>query len=155
MEGINMGYEEKKSSSQNLTFSILESKLKIKSGIENISLDILKTLNLYNKDGYYNVAGELLADESNIKFSGIDIMKFEKSINQIQYRETIGNISLLSQYHRAIEIFELYYQYEEIEGYTRVKRELIPREAFREALANEIIHRIWDVNSYIPISMYV
>jgi ATP-dependent DNA helicase RecG len=154
IEGINMAYEERKASSQSLEFNKLESKLKEKAGIKNISLDILKTLNLYNKDGYYNIAGELLADENNIDFSGIDIVKFGKDINQILYRETISNKSLLSQYDRAIEIFELYYQYEEIEGYNRVKKELIPREAFRESLANAIVHRVWDVNSYIQISMY-
>lgn len=48
----------------------------------------------------------------------------------------------------------MYYQYEEIEGYNRLKKELIPKGAFREALANSIVHRVWDVNSYIQISMY-
>lgn len=152
--GMNMDYEEKRASSQDLSFNKLESQLKEKTGIENINLDILKTLNLYSKDGYYNIAGELLSDENDIDFSGIDIVKFGKNINQILYRETISNKSLLSQYERAIEIFELYYQYEEIEGYSRIKKELIPKEAFREALANAIVHRVWDINSYIQISMY-
>ena len=154
IEGINMDYEDRRSSSENLNFNKLESKLKEKAGIENINLDILKTLNLYNKDGYYNVAAELLADNNNMEFSGIDIVRFGKDINQILFRETISEKSLLSQYDRAIEIFEQYYQYEEIEGYKRVKKELIPKESFRESLANAIVHRIWDVNSYIQISMY-
>lgn len=50
-------------------------------GIEKLSLDILKTLNLYNIDGYYNIAAELLADTNAIKFSGVDIVKFGKDIN--------------------------------------------------------------------------
>lgn len=154
IEGINMDHEEKRASSQSLNFNKLESKLKEKAGIENINLDILKTLNLYNKDGYYNIAAELLADDNNMEFSGLDIVRFGKDISQILYRETISKKSLLSQYDRAIEIFEQYYQYEEIEGYIRVKKELIPKEAFRESLANAIVHRVWDVNSYIQISMY-
>lgn len=154
IEGINMDYEEGKSKFKSLNFNKLESKLKEKAGIENINLDILKTLNLYNKDGYYNVAAELLADNNNMEFSGIDIVRFGKDINQLLFRETISEKSLLSQYDRAIEIFEQYYQYEEIEGYKRVKKELIPKESFRESLANSIVHRIWDVNSYIQISMY-
>ena len=48
----------------------------------------------------------------------------------------------------------MYYQHEEIEEYNRLKKELIPKEAFREALANAIVHRVWDVNSYIQISMH-
>lgn len=154
IEGINMDYEERRSSSQDLKFKKLESKLKEKAGIENINLDILKTLNLYNKDGYYNMAAELLADDNNTEFSGLDIVRFGKDINQILYRKTISKKSLLSQYDKAIEIFEQYYQYEEIEGYIRVKKELIPKEAFRESLANAIVHRVWDINSYIQISMY-
>jgi ATP-dependent DNA helicase RecG len=154
LEGINIDYEERKASSQSLTFNKLESRLKEVTGIEKVNIDILKTLNLYNRDGYYNIAGELLADINEIAFSGIDIVKFGNDINKILYRETINRKSLLSQYDRAIEIFEQYYQYEEIKGYTRIKEELIPREAFRESLANAIVHRSWDTNRFIQIAMY-
>ena len=154
IEGTNTNYEEKKSLSQNFTFKTLESKLRSIVGIENISLDLLKTLNLYDKRGYYNIAGELIADKNDIQFSGIDIVRFGKDINQILYRETLTNKSILLQYDKAIEIFERYYQYEEIEGYNRVKKELIPREAFRESLANALVHRVWDVITHIQISMY-
>lgn len=154
MEGVNMDYEERKASSQDLSFTTLEFWLKEKAGIEKINLDILKTLNLYSKDGHYNTAGELLADRNDIAFSGIDIVKFGKDINKILYRETISNKSLLVQFNRAIEIFEQYFQYEEIDGYNRRKIELVPKEAFRESLANAIVHRVWDTNSYIQIAMY-
>lgn len=153
-EGLNLNYEEKKASTQNLSFSILEEKLIDKVGIKSINLDILKTLNLYDKEGYYNIGGELLADNNNIEFSGIDVVRFGKDINQILYRESISKKSLLFQYEKVIEIFERYYQYEEIVGYNRIKKQLIPREAFREAVANAIVHRVWDINSYIKISMY-
>ena len=132
----------------------MEYRLRKEAGIEKINLDILKTLNLFNKDGYYNIAGELLADKNDIAFSGIDIVKFGKDINKILYRETISNKSLLTQFDRAIEIFEQYYTFEEIEDYIRIKKELIPKEAFRESLANAIVHRVWDTNSYIQIAMY-
>ncbi|MDD2495421.1 MAG: ATP-binding protein [Tissierellia bacterium] len=154
MEGVNMDFEERKASSQDLSFTILEFWLKEKAGIEKINLDILKTLNLFSRDGYYNIAGELLADRNDIAFTGIDIVKFGKDINKILYRETISNKSLLAQFERAIEIFEQYYRYEEIDGYDRRKKELIPKEAFRESLANAIVHRVWDTNSYIQIAMY-
>ena len=106
LEGINMHYEDRKSSSQDLRFTILEARLKKEAGIERINLDILKTLNLYHKDGYYNTAGELLADENDIDFSGIDIVKFGKDINKILYRKTISNVSLLTQFDSAVDIFE-------------------------------------------------
>ena len=154
LEGINMHYEDRKASSGDLNFNILEARLKTEAGIERINLDILKTLNLYHKDGYYNTAGELLADENDIDFSGIDIVKFGKDINKILYRKTISNVSLLTQFDSAVDIFEQYYIFEEIDGYNRIKKELIPREAFRESLANAIVHRVWDTNAYIQIAMY-
>lgn len=154
VEGLNMNEEDKKATSQQLTFIVLEEQLKKEAGIETINLDILKTLNLYDKAGYYNMAGELLADKNDIVFSGIDIVKFGKDINTILYRKTIDQVSLLTQLNQAIEIFEQYYIFEEIEGFNRVERERIPKEAFREALANAIVHRVWDVNSYIQVAMY-
>lgn len=154
LEGINMHYEDKKASSDDLDFNILEVRLIKEAGIERINLDILKTLNLYNKDGYYNVAGELLADQNDIAFSGIDIVKFGKDINKILYRKTISKVSLLTQFDMAVDIFEQYYIFEEIDGYNRITKELIPREAFRESLANAIVHRVWDTNSYIQIAMH-
>ena len=154
IQGINTDYEENKASNQKLKFNILESKLKKIVGIDNLNLDIMKTLNLYNKDGYYNIAGELLADENDFEYSGIDIVRFGKDINQILYRQTLSNKSVLSQYDKTINVFERYYKYEEIEGYERVRKELIPKEAFRESLANAIVHRVWDVKAHIQISMY-
>lgn len=154
IEGINLSYEGKRASSGSLSFKVLESELKQIAGIKSIDLDILRTLNLYHKDGYYNIAGELLADENNIGFSGIDIARFGKDVSQILFRETINKKSLITQFRRTMEVFELFYQYEEIEGYSRVRKELIPKEAFREAVANAIVHRVWDVNAYIKISMY-
>ena len=35
-----------------------------------------------------------------------------------------------------------------------IEKELIPEKAFREVIANALIHRTWDVNSNIRISMY-
>src|SRR5665648_212415 len=64
MEGINIDDEERNCLLQDLSFNVLESKLREEAGIEKLNLDILKTLNLFNKDGYYNIAGELLADKN-------------------------------------------------------------------------------------------
>ena len=154
LEGLNLDYEETKSKRQDLDFTVLEEKLKNVAGIEKLSLDILKTLKLYDKDGYYNMAAELFADENDNNLSGVDIVRFGKNINQILDRETFNNISILSMYDKTVKFFERYYQYEEIEGYLRVRKELIPKEAFREALANGLVHRLWDINAHIQIAMY-
>lgn len=154
LEGFNLGYEEIESSKKNLDFSVLESKLVEKLNITKLGPDILKTLNLMDSKGNYNFAAELLANQNEILFSGIDLARFGSSINQILHRETIKEVSLLTQYDKAVESFKRYYQLEEIIGFNRVKKELIPEKAFREAIANAIVHRVWDVNAYIQVSMF-
>ena len=64
------------------------------------------------------------------------------------------NISIFQMYHDAIDFYQKYYTYEKIDGSQRTNQEIIPYKAFREALANALVHRLWDVNSRIRISMY-
>ena len=94
----------------------------------------------------------LLADENH--FPGIDIMKFGENISIIQRRATFENISILEVYDKTIDIFRDYYQYEVIEGADRKKVEKIPEAAFREAVANALIHRAWDIEARIRILMF-
>jgi ATP-dependent DNA helicase RecG len=60
----------------------------------------------------------------------------------------------LSAYDAAISLYRDYYQHEEIDGSKRRLVEVIPEAAFREAIANAIIHRVWDIHSQIRISMF-
>lgn len=154
LSGMYLNYEDHRAGHQNLTFSIFEEKMIEIVGIEKLSLDILKTLNLYDRDDAFNIAAELLSDHNQVPLSGIDIVKFSADPNKILYRKTLEGSSILRQYDQAIELFEQYYQYEEIAGYSRIQKELIPKEAFREAVANAIVHREWDIQSHIQISMY-
>ena len=152
LEGKNIRFEELPCKEQTLTFEVLHRKLKESIQIETFNQDTLKTLNLYdNIHGYNNAAG-LLADKNN--FPGIDIVKFGENISIIQKRVTFQNISVLDAYDKSMEIFKDYYQYEVIQGTERKKIEKIPEEAFREAMANALIHRAWDVESQIRVSMF-
>lgn len=47
-----------------------------------------------------------------------------------------------------------YYQYEQIKGSVRTLVERIPEKAFRETVANALVHRTWDINANIRISMF-
>jgi Predicted transcriptional regulator containing an HTH domain and an uncharacterized domain shared with the mammalian protein Schlafen len=51
-------------------------------------------------------------------------------------------------------MFRKYYQYEKIEGAERKCIDKIPEKAFREAIANALIHRMWDIPASIKVSMY-
>ena len=63
-------------------------------------------------------------------------------------------MSILDVYDQALDIFKDYYQYEEIQGTDRKKIEMIPEAAFREAVANSLIHRVWDIKAQIKIAMF-
>ena len=80
--------------------------------------------------------------------------KIGENISIIQKRTTFENISVLDAYEKSIDVFRDYYQYEVIQGADRKKMEKIPEAAFREAIANALIHRVWDVESQIRVSMF-
>ena len=150
--GDNMSFEDLPSPTQDLTFEsffrIIQQKLKL----ESLSTDVLKTLGFYTKKGEFNHAAALFADKNN--FSGIDMVRFGASISEILDRDILTNKSILEEYNQAIFFFEKYYQYEKIEGMERNLIERIPIEAFRETLANAIVHRVWDIPAHIRIAMY-
>ena len=152
LEGKNISFEELPCKDQKLSFEILHRKLKENIQIETFNLDTLKTLNLYdNVKGFNNAAG-LLADKNH--FPGIDIVKFGENISIIQKRETFENISVLDAYEKALTVFRDYYQYEVIKGVERKIIEKIPEAVFREAIANALIHRVWDIDSHIRVSLF-
>ncbi len=150
LEGLNQSYEEQDSLTQDLQFHVLEKELSNKLHIQHINTDILRTLGLL-KNNKFNNAAALIADTNS--FQGIDIVRFGNTINEIMDREILDHISILEMYHKAIDQYKKYYQYEKIEGSQRIQIEKIPEEAFREALANALVHRLWDIPSRIRISM--
>ncbi|MCI8317649.1 MAG: AAA family ATPase [Lachnospiraceae bacterium] len=152
LDGKNIRFEELPCKEQELSFEVLHRKLEESIQIETFNQDTLKTLNLYdNVNGYNNAAG-LLADKNH--FPGIDIVKFGENISIIQKRTTFEHISILDAYEKSIPVFRDYYQYEVIQGVDRKKMEKIPEVAFREAIANALIHRVWDVESQIRVLMF-
>ena len=109
--------------------------------------------NIFNKNEMDSI---MQPDFWQIKiiFRGIDTIKFGENISIIQKRSTFKNISVLEVYDKAIDVFRDYYQYEVIRGADRQKIEKIPEAAFREAIANALIYRVWDVDSQIRVSMF-
>ena len=152
LEGKNIRFEELPCKEQILTFEILNQKLKENIQINNFNKDTLKTLSLYDDNNGYNNAAGLLADNNH--FPGIDIVKFGQNISIIQKRATFDNISVLDVYDKTLDVFRDYYRYEVIQGAERKNVERIPEAAFREAIANALIHRVWDVESQIRVLMF-
>jgi len=152
LEGTNRSYEEMPAYNNELSFEYLEQKLIDKLGISELSKDIKKTLDFYYNEEKYNRVAEMLSD--NNSYPGIDMVRFGETIDEFLDREIHEKMCVIQQFDNAIHLFEKYYTYEEIVGSTRVRRETIPEKAFREALANAVVHRLWDVKASINISMY-
>ena len=152
LEGKNISFEELPCKDQELSFEILQCKLKENIQIQTFNQDTLKTLNLYDNGNGFNNAAGILADKNH--FPGIDIVKFGENISIIQKRATFENTSALDVYEKAIDVFRDYYQYEVIQGADRKMVEKIPEAAYREAIANALIHRVWDINSHVRVSMF-
>ena len=152
LEGEDRSYDELASDVKDLEFTILEGKMKEQLGISAISTDILRTIGVLGADGKYNNAGVLLADKNGTY--GIDCVCFGETIDIILDREIFEHRSILKQYDEVIELYRKYYQYDEIKGAIRETVETIPEKAFRETIANALVHRAWDVRSHIRVAMY-
>ncbi|NMW65294.1 AAA family ATPase [Mobiluncus mulieris] len=120
-------------------------------GLDNPDDDVLRTLGLLTPRGF-NRAAALLADVN--PFPGIDIVRFGASVNEILGRTTVEGVSILAQFDAAMDCFSQFLRMETITGATRSIKELAPHEAFREAVANALIHRTWDVNARVRISIF-
>ena len=152
LKGENREYEELPSNNQNLSFDYFGRQCIEKTGIDAFNKDVLKTLNLYSDNAGYNNAAAILSDESN--FPGIDVARFGETINIFLKRSDFENQSILKSYYDTLEMYRDYYQYDEIDGAVRKTIETIPEKAFREAIANAIVHRVWDVKAHIRVSMF-
>lgn len=136
----------------NLTFLYLQKKLTQILNIKNLNNDILRTLGFYSKNQKFNNAAALISDINN--FEGIDMIKFGENTNEIHDRETLKNISILELYDRSILFYKKYYQKDIISGLKRETISKIPESAFREAIANAIVHRSWDIKNSIKLAFY-
>lgn len=152
LAGMNLAYEMLPSTKQDLSFDYLSQAFAKEAGVVNFGHDALKTLNLYSDARGYNNAAALLADVN--QFTGIDVARFGESEDIILKRAPLAGSCVLAQLNDAMRLYRDYYCYEKVEGLVRTQRQRIPEEAFREALANALVHRAWDVAANIRVAMY-
>lgn len=152
LTGEHVSFDALVAKEQDLAFGHLEKELASKLGLKPLDQNSLISLELMTPSGEYCNAAALLADSNH--FPGIDIARFGESINIINARHTFEHMSVLEQMQRMLEVFDTYYAYEEIVGFERIAKTLVPREAFREAIANALVHRCWDVRANIKVGMF-
>ena len=152
LTGRNLTFDEIASSRTDLTFSLLSQRLMEHLGLTAFDENSLRTLGLLNADGTYTKAAEIFSDRNGL--AGIDIVKFGDNISELLDRKTVAGESILGQYDAALEMYERYCTYETVSQAARKRVERAPFEAFREAVANALVHRTWDVAANVTISIH-
>lgn len=152
LTGRNLTFDEIASSRTDLTFSLLSQRLMKHLGLTAFDENSLRTLGLLNADGTYTKAAEIFSDRNGL--AGIDIVKFGDNISELLDRKTVAGESILGQYDAALEMYERYCTYETVSQAARKRVERAPFEAFREAVANALVHRTWDAAANVTISIH-
>ncbi len=152
LTGRNLTFDEIASSRTDLTFSLLSQRLMEHLGLTAFDENSLRTLGLLNADGTYTKAAEIFSDRNGL--AGIDIVKFGDNISELLDRKTVAGESILGQYDAALEMYERYCTYETVSQAARKRVERAPVEAFREAVANALVHRTWDAAANVTISIH-
>ncbi len=151
LEGQNLDFDSLPCGTASLSFTRLESALKENVGIGSLTDDLLRTLGLLGEDGFTNAAA-ILADSN--KFPGIAIALFGDDADTILDRAEVSGRSVIDSFSEAMAFYERHCCYEKVSGALRDVVERIPRKAFREAVANALAHRTWDVPAPVRVSVY-
>ena len=142
LQGRNSSFEELVAAVQALSFQELEKKLKKEIGIHTLTEDLLITLRL-KREGRYNHAAALLSDDNPMESAKIQLIAYhDNTVMSIKDRQILDKISLLKQYDECMLFYRKHLNVGEmIEGPYRKTMEEIPLVAYREAIANMIVHR--------------
>lgn len=150
--GANLSYENLPARTQNLTFQTFSAWCEDKISANIPMTDLLKTFQMYSDEGGYTNAALLLSDENSI--SGISIIQFGSTTNEIRMSKQLANQSILKMFTEACILFNNIYSLEVITGMERVLKFQIPETAFRETIANALVHRDWQSAADIQVSFF-
>lgn len=142
LAGRNQSFGVLYSSFQELEFTTLELKLKKLLNISSLSQDLLITLGLKVK-GKYNNAATLISDNNPVNSSTLRLIAYrDNTVKEIKDNQTVSNVSLLTQFDICMDFYKKHINTSEIiKGAYRKTVEEVPLVAFREAIANLIVHR--------------
>lgn len=153
--GQNQSFETLSIHQEELTFDILSKEFKEKLKVSELSKDLLITLGLL-VNGKYNNGAALLSDKNPIKASTMQLVAYQdNTVKRIRDRQTLENMSILTQYKHCIDFYRKHINVSElIEGPYRETIEEVPIVAYREAIANLIVHRDYMRNVDAKVEVY-
>lgn len=155
LKGRNLSYDSLTFDGEDLEFQYLNNIIRDRLDIGALTADIMKTLELMSNNKF-NIAAALLSDKNPILNSGISLIRFdEESKLNIKDRLYLKNISIIEQYDKSMDFFKKHINISEIiDAAYRKTIEEVPIVAFREALANAIVHREYMVDIDIRVEFF-
>lgn len=155
LAGRNLSFEDLVSAEQNLTFDYFNFLMKKHLQITTMSDDLLRTLGLIEGNKYNNAA-MLLSDENHLKSSVVQLVAFsDTTVNRIKDKLTLDSCSLLQQFDECISFYKKHINIGEIiESAYRKTVEDVPIIAYREAVANMLVHRDYSVEVDARIEIF-
>lgn len=125
-----------------------------KINISTLNRDLLRTLNLIQKDRF-TFAAALFADQNPVESAQMVLIAYRPDFQGFSDQKRLVNQSILQQFDTAMAFFDKHrIVFEQISGVYRQTKVEIPLLAFREALANAIIHRDYQNPAPIKIDFY-
>lgn len=153
--GRNLTFETLVSNEQDLFFKVLQEKMEKSLNISHFTEDLLITLRLKNKTQYNNAAA-LISDTNPLESSGIQLIAYDgDNVLKIKDRQKIEKTSVLKQFDFCIDFYRKHINTSElINGPYRKTIEEVPIVAYREAIANAIVHRDYSRNVDLRIEYF-
>jgi ATP-dependent DNA helicase RecG len=153
--GKNLTYEELVYGSLDLKFGMLEKHLKDSLDIREVDENILKSIELYKNDSYNNAAA-LLADKNKYNEIGLDLICYQdNSMLEIKDRVQVSGVSIIEHYEKSMAFYYKHINKRDIiKSEKRITYEEIPLVAYREAIANAIIHRDYSKRGHSRIEFF-
>lgn len=155
LRGRNLSYDSLPFDGKKLEFQYLNNIIVERLEIGSLTTDIMKTLELISNDKF-NIGAALLSDKNPISNSRLSLIKFEDEYKlNIKDRLFLENVSIIEQYEKSIDFFKKHINVNDvIDGAYRKTIEEVPLVAFREALANAIVHREYMIDSDIRVEFF-
>ncbi len=146
LAGRNLGYEDLPSSVQALSFTYFELLMRKQIQITSLTEDLMRTLGLFQNNGYNNAAA-LLSNENPMDSSILQMVAFsDNGVGRINDRVTLTSCSILEQFDECMNFYKKHINVGEIiEVAYRKTVEDVPYIAYREAVANMLVHRDYSI----------
>lgn len=150
LRGRNQEFCDLPAKKQDLSFEAFSSLWKKHSSL-SVSRELLCVLGAAGDEGL-TITAELLSDQNG--FPGVSIVKFGKTISQIESRRLFEKESVLSIWQKALQLLLAELSYQEITDHVQKMKTRVPESAVRKVLTSAILYRDWSIPAPVQIEIH-